>query len=129
MLFNQNFFNFWYFCRCSEILLIISEKKMFYLVLINFNNSSLHFWWTDFWFRDQGYFCWIRRRHCLCVDCFIWKNNKWIRVYERRRYEEFLLCSPIFLNSCEIISLRYKKDGCCSWDWEKESKVMLQTRK
>ena len=28
---------------------------------------------------------------------------------ERRRYEGFLLCSPIFLNSCEIISLRYKK--------------------
>ena len=48
---------------------------------------------------------------------------------ERRRYEGFLLCSPIFLNSCEIISLRYKKDGCGSWDWEKESKVMLQTRK
>ena len=41
MLFNQNFFNFWYFCRCSEILLIISEKKMFYLVFINFNDKEL----------------------------------------------------------------------------------------
>ena len=37
--------------------------------------------------------------------------------------------SPIFLNSCQIIKLRYEKVAVAVEYWEKEGKVMLQTSK